>query len=609
MTGARIVAAFAVSGLGEGDAAFEPGPLGAPPRVVIAHDEELASAGLARPRAARVALDDGGVDRATALLTRALAGCLDELDDVRPGWRRARIGVAIGTSSGGMRSAERLFAERAAGRPIDPELARRATYFAPFRDALDAASLAPVRVTQVLGACAASTIALGLGARWLDARACDVVLAGGYDAISVFVAAGFEGLGATTATLPRPFREGRDGMALGEGAAIVALVREQDAANARFAARIVGFGASSDAVHITAPDREGRGLARAIARALDDAGFAPADVDLVSAHATATPFNDPAEASALRLALGGDARPVVHPFKAQIGHTLGGAGVLESLAACTSLERGVAPAAAGDGEPDPSCDVTLLDRAEPRPLRTALKLSAAFGGANAALLLSREPSRAPRRAVRPVRVAGAARIDRVPDLDALATELSLPSVKLARIDALGRLALGAVAALAREIGRERLRAAGIVAGHALATLETNDRYDARRRERGARFVEARRFPATSPNAAPGECAIAFGLTGPSFGVGASLHGGLEALAVAADLVRFGDAERMVVLAADDVGDLSRALLDAAGWPPLATGACALLLETGAGGAIDRSPQASGPGGFEELWTAIERLRA
>jgi 3-oxoacyl-[acyl-carrier-protein] synthase-1/3-oxoacyl-[acyl-carrier-protein] synthase II len=593
MTDAVAIAVGAVSALGLGAAAYEVGPAGAPARVAIARDPALAEAGLARPFAARAPADlgvDPTDDRATDLLRAALAQVIRDLDAARPGWRDERVGLAVGTSSGGMLTAERFFAARAEG-AATPELARGATYFAPLDGARRSFELQRIaRRTQILAACAASSIAIGLGLRWLARGACDVVLAGGYDGVSVFVAAGFEVLRATTASRPAPFRVGRDGMSLGEGAGIVALVRGDDARGARVIARVAGFGASNDAVHITAPDRTGGGLARAAAAAIADAGVDPARLDLVSAHATATPFNDPMEARAIAAALPGVA-PVVHPFKAQIGHTLGAAGVLETLAAADAIARGIAPAAAGGegGAPlDPDAPAALLDRAEARPLSGALKLSAAFGGSNAALvLLPPDAPREPRaRPSRRVYLRASARVADV-DLVALAEATGVARDRLARLDLLCRLGLAAVATLARDAGREALAGAGIVAGHALATIDTNDGYDARRRARGAPHVEPRVFPATSPNALAGECAIVFKLTGPSFAAGAGLDGAREALSLAAELVASGDADRMVVVAADDAGPAARDLARLAGWDQraLARGAVALLLTADAEGAI------------------------
>jgi 3-oxoacyl-[acyl-carrier-protein] synthase II len=265
---ACVIALGAVSALGLGDEATRPGAPGDPARVALTLDPQLQRGGLARPFAARAPADLGvppSADRATDLLRAALDQLLHSLDDLRPGFRNERIGIALGTSSGGMLSAERFFAARAES-TVTPELARSATYFAPFDDALASFGLATVEPrTQILAACAASTIAIGLGLRWLARDACDLVIAGGYDGLSLFVASGFEVLRATTASRPRPFRLGRDGMSLGEGAGVIALVRPDDTRGARVRATIAGFGASTDAVHITAPDRSGGGLARAAA--------------------------------------------------------------------------------------------------------------------------------------------------------------------------------------------------------------------------------------------------------------------------------------------------------------------------------------------------------
>ena len=626
MSDACAIAAGAVSALGLGRDAYRAPAPGEPARVGIAPDPELAAAGLLRPFAARAPAElgvaphaDRVADRAADLLTVVIGQVVAGLDAVRPGWRAERVGVTVGTSSGGMLTAERFFAARAAATD-DPSLAglaRGATYFAPLDAALSAHGLESAhRSTQVLAACAASTIAIGLGLRWLDRGACDLVLAGGYDALSVFVAAGFEALRATTATRPRPFRIGRDGMSLGEGAAILALVREDRVGRAPVLLRVAGFGASTDAVHITAPDRTGSGLARAGARALADAGCPASRVGLVSAHATATPYNDAMESRAIRAILAGAPGaggppappPVVHPFKAQIGHTLGAAGALELLAAADALGAAIAPPAASEGELDPDAPALLLDRAEPRPLVAALKLSAAFGGANAALVLTAAPSGRRPPPIRPVYLRAHAHVTSC-ELDALAAATGTAKDRLARLDTLCRLGLAAVSALAAIVGRDALRGAGIAAGHALATIDTNEAYDARRRSRGARFVEPRVFPATSPNAVAGECAILYQLTGPSFAAGAGLGGALEALRAAAELVAAGDADRMVVVAPDDAGPVARHLLALAGAPgatvALARGAAALLLQADPGGStrevdLDLPVDHTGPAGHLAL---------
>ncbi|MEZ4310973.1 MAG: beta-ketoacyl synthase N-terminal-like domain-containing protein [Polyangiaceae bacterium] len=553
-----VVAMGGVSAFGVGEESWRAGELGAPARVAWRVDPALRDSGLHRPFAARAAAPTTAAAAPTAVAVAPTA--------------RAAAPTAGAVAPAALASSELR------------AVAERATYFAPACDVLSAYGLAGVRRrTLILAACAASTIAMGVGMRWLDRGACDLVLAGGFDGISVFVAAGFEALRATTASAPRPFRKGRDGMCLGEGAGLVAMVRRGEERGARPRFFVCGFGASTDAVHITAPDATGGGLSRAALAAVADAGEGP--IDLVSAHATATPYNDAMEARAIRAATARaePALPIVHPFKAQIGHTLGAAGVLETLAAADAIVRGVAPAAAGEGELDPEAAVQLLASSEARSMGRALKLSAAFGGANASLVVSSRGEDRPARARSPVFVtAGARVVDH--DLAALSEATGVARDRLARLDGLCRLGLSAVAALAAKVGRERLRGAGIVAGHALATLDTNDAFDARKRSRGPTGVEPRAFPATSPNAVAGECAIVYKLTGPSFATGAGLDGATEALTCAAELLSAGDASAMIVLAADDAGPASRDLLAAIGSTrPFARGAGALLLTTFEGG--------------------------
>jgi len=594
MSDVSVIASAAWSGLGFGEQAVHVATPGAAAQVVIGEDDELRDAGLRRPTCARLAprpdRDPGRwQDRATELLHATLERAVEQLSEVRPEWRKERIGVAIGSSSGGILTGEKVFALRAEEppAPIPPALASRANYFAPLLDALHAVELDPDQLacrSQVLTACSASTIAIGLGMRWLSLGACDVCIAGGFDAVSVFVAAGFEVLRATTSTRPRPFRLGRDGMSLGEGSGIVVLVRGDDERGAPVLFRLSGFGASTDAVHITAPDRTGGGLARAARAALADAGWSANRCPLVSAHGTATPFNDAMEARAIASVYGhpleraAELGPVVHPFKAQIGHTLGAAGVLETLAAADALTHGVAPATAGQGEPDPDAPVRTLELATPMEMSAALKLSAAFGGANAALVLSTDARGKPHTKAREVGVAAWKHVDSF-DLVHLSELTGVARDRLARLDPIGRLALSAVAALATELGREALAGAGIVVGHGLATVDTNERFNRRRLERGAAFVEPRLFPATSPNVVAGECAIVYGLTGPGCAVGSGLDGGTEAVCVARDFLAAGDADRMVVVAVDDGGDLGRELLERGdfGDRQLAAGAVAALL--------------------------------
>ena len=578
MKPAEVIAVGAVSALGDGPAAYSVGEVGEPARRVIAEDPELSAADFRRPFAARVTglAIPPGLDRAAALLVRSARGLLEELDAGCPGWRKQRVGLAIGTSGGGMPSQLRAFEALERGEKLDASLARAATYFGPIAP-LEAELEVPLCFrSQILAACASSTVAVGLACRRLELGQADIVIAGGYDALSVFIAAGFEALGATTATRSAPFRQGRDGMALGEGAALMALALPGHGAK-RVYGRVLGFGASSDAVHATAPDRSGSVLGRAACAALDDAGVAA--VELVSAHATATPFNDAAEARAMELALGdGVQRAVVHPFKAVIGHTLGAAGALESLAAFDAIERGVLPAAAGEGELDPVFRGRLLSRNESGQPRRCLKLSAAFGGANAALVLGGrdEAGHGARTRAHP-RVLAVGQPQTSLDVDAVLPRTRLERVKLARLDAVSSLVMAAAASVLERFDGELPERTGVVVGSASATLGINDQFDERRRSRGARGVEPRRFPGTSPNLSPGACSIAFGLRGPCFSVGIGPAAATEALLVGWELIATSDADALLVVAVDDVVPVVRGLWSAAGWIQPEPGAIAVLL--------------------------------
>jgi 3-oxoacyl-[acyl-carrier-protein] synthase-1/3-oxoacyl-[acyl-carrier-protein] synthase II len=562
-----LIARGACSPLGEGEAAFAAAPVGSRAETQVARDEELARAGLSRPFCGRARVHaPAGVDRATALLDHALTEVTRELDEVLPDWRGLRVGAAIGTSSGGMRAFESFLDPSAAPLP-----ALAATYVGPLVAAARPCAFEPASL--VLGACASSTIAIGLGRTWLLGDRCDLVLCGGFDAVSVFVATGFESLRATCGPRgPRPFREGRDGLALGEGAAIVALVREPQARRSkRVHAWVSGFGATCDATHLTAPEAGGGGLARAARQAIDDAGGAA--IDIVSGHGTATPQNDAAEAAAIRSALGPGAAAVpVFSSKGTIGHTLGAAGALEVLAAVDALARGIAPATAGEGPHEPG--LRVLDRTEPAMVRTALKLSSAFGGANAALVVSAAPFPRPPHIAHPVHVTPAAHVTLADtDVPRLADRTGYGADRITRADDLVRLAMAAVAALEDANGGPgTLRGAGIVVGHGLATVETNARFQARIRASGPRRAEPRRFPYTTPNAVAGECAVAFHLTGPGFAVGGGPHGGIEAIGAAADLVRANVVDRVVVVAVDADGDTTERMA-----PGSKSGAVALLV--------------------------------
>jgi 3-oxoacyl-[acyl-carrier-protein] synthase II len=324
----------------------------------------------------------GDPDRAGAFALRAAREAVAEagLAAVDP----TRTGVALGTTLGGMR----IFETWCAGGPADG--LDRIPYFAPaVRLASAFGCRGPVATTQL--ACASGTHAVALAADWVRAGHADAVLAGGADLLCRFVVSGFNALRAT-ADVARPFDRDRRGLVLGEGAAVV-VVEEAEHASRRGAtvrARVLGVGAAGDAVHMTAPDREGRGAARAMIAALEDAGLASGAVDFVSAHGTGTPYNDAMEAVAIARVFAGRRVPV-NSIKGAIGHTLGAAGAFEAVLCVEAIAAGIVPPTAGLSEPDPACAELELVRGEPRVGRidVVLSSSSGFAGTNAALVLGR----------------------------------------------------------------------------------------------------------------------------------------------------------------------------------------------------------------------------
>ncbi len=299
--------------------------------------------------------------------------------------------VIVGTTLGGMETGTALYRAAREGRPV--ARARLRDYLPGDQVARAAEKLGlPGPATAVADACASGATAIGLAFRAVRTGAVPWALAGGYDPLCAFVVAGFSSLQAVSPEPCRPFDRRRRGLSLGEGAAL--LVLEDEAAararGARVLGRVLGYGAASDAHHLTQPDPSGAGAARAMRAALADADVAPGDLAWVKAHATATVPNDRMEATALRAALGDAAGHVpVVGLKPLVGHTLGGAGAVElALALCASAE-GILPPTLGLEEPDPACEGLDLPRGAFRAFHGGPILCNAFGfgGLDASLVV------------------------------------------------------------------------------------------------------------------------------------------------------------------------------------------------------------------------------
>lgn len=322
----------------------------------------------------------------------ALQALAEALGDFQPGGDPARIGVFQGAGTSGLPVAEAYLEDRLAGRRGQ---AAGPAYQSPcvVTDALARTLGAEGPRSTLMNACSSSLLALGQAWERLAAGELDLAVAGGAESLCRTTYAGFSCLKAVDARKCRPFSQDRAGLNLGEGAVQI-LLEPLDRALARGAtiyAEVLGYGASMDAHHATAPHPEGEGAARAMAMALRTGRLGPAEVDLVSAHGTATPANDGAECLAIRRALGTAADAVsVTSTKSQFGHTLGAAGAFGTAAAILALRDQIVSPTLRLEDPDPICDLDCTPlEAKPRRVRAALVNAFAFGGNNVSLALRR----------------------------------------------------------------------------------------------------------------------------------------------------------------------------------------------------------------------------
>ncbi len=241
----------------------------------------------------------------------------------------------------------------------------------------------------ITNACSSGADALAVAADWLRVGLCDLAFAGGADELNRVPLCGFHALGVMSSEVCRPFDVGRNGLNLGEGAAILVLER---ATHARRRGRpplaaLVGWGMACDAYHLTAPRPDGSGLEQAIRTALLDARVDASDIGFVNAHGTATLDNDRVEGAVLARVFG----PTVSVLstKGFTGHTLGAAGALEAAFTVAALEAGWIPASAGFATPDPAIPIAPVPVRTPFVGTSALSTSLAFGGNNTALLFQR----------------------------------------------------------------------------------------------------------------------------------------------------------------------------------------------------------------------------
>ena len=326
--------------------------------------------------------------RNNAMALAALAQIRPAVDAALERYGAMHVGVVIGTSTSGIAATEAALRVRREHGAMPPqfhygqqEMGSPATALA-----LEIGALGPAYVHS--SACSSSAKAIASAARLINMGLCDAVVCGGVDTLCEFTVAGFSALESVSAARCNPMSAKRDGINIGEGAGLFLMTREPAAVALR------GWGESSDAHHVSAPDPEGGGARLAIADALRRAGLRADQIDYINLHGTATRQNDAMESRVVHALFG--AELAVSSTKPFTGHALGAAAALEAafcwLAMQDDNDQGMLPPHLWDGVPDP--ELPALNLVAPgarlgRPVRYALSNSFAFGGSNAALLFGR----------------------------------------------------------------------------------------------------------------------------------------------------------------------------------------------------------------------------
>lgn len=245
-------------------------------------------------------------------------------------------------------------------------------------------------------ACATGTNTIGEACRSIQYGEADVMVAGGTEgSVCPIGIAGFTALTALStvddpAKCSLPFDKNRSGFVMGEGAGVVILeeLEHAKARGAKIYAEVVGYGCSSDAYHITSPQEDGAGAARAMTNAMSDAGVTPADVKYINAHGTGTHHNDLFETRAIKLAFGDEAANLkINSTKSMIGHLLGAAGAVEFITCVKEIQDGFIHKTVGYETPDEEIDLNYCKDSYEEPVEYALSNSLGFGGHNASILL------------------------------------------------------------------------------------------------------------------------------------------------------------------------------------------------------------------------------
>ena len=311
------------------------------------------------------------------------------------GWEASEnLPLVLGTTSGGMSLGEAYYRQAIHAPKRDVGQAERVNGYQAQRQALDVADAFGFRgpITIIANACASGANSIGHAWDLIRRGHAERVFTGGYDAISQMVFGGFDSLQALSPTVCRPFDAKRDGLALGDGAAMLTLETLDSAKkrNAEIFGEVVGYGAATDAHHLTQPHPNGDAALASMSAACAAARLSPDKINYINAHGTGTPLNDSAEAAAINRWAGEAAKNIpVSSTKASIGHLLGGAGSVEAVICLMALRGQWLPPMMTLQTPEPTCAFPLVRQPTDARVEYALTNSFGFGGANATLILRR----------------------------------------------------------------------------------------------------------------------------------------------------------------------------------------------------------------------------
>ena len=447
-------------------------------------------------------------------------------------------------------------------------------------DTASALALNGPRIT-VSTACSSSTSAIGFARDLLAMDAADVVVAGGADVLTPEVFAGFHALGVLSPAKCAPFST-PTGTTLGEGAGFLVLERAEHATarGAPVIASLAGYGLSGDGWHETSPDPKGAGVERAVRAALADASLAAEAIGYVNVHGSGTEANDHTEWLGLKRALGTHSAAVpVSSTKGAIGHAQGAAGVLEAIVTLLAMQQDKIPPTLNFLQPRLQAPPDPVPASAPRPSvwEHALALNSAFGGSNAALVLSRAHRRSPKRNAQAVAVLGTGMVgplgqgtrafgewdrgishDDRPDrrVPEFRIEELVPNADPRGLDPASRFLTAAAALALRDAGvtvRGALRdRAGLIAGQLRGSASSIVAFQRSIEERGLMNLSPAAFARIVLNAPAGFCSKLLSLRGPLSAVTTGAGSGLTAIVLAAEILATrGDVDLMIAGGCDE----------------------------------------------------------